>query len=207
MILMHEDWQRDTLQWSWICGRGMARWLSQSDRSVILHPDSSSGKAEREGRRQREKERERGIYIIRTTEAGRIIPRSVITSLRVESTGDRCRPSPRKAVARVSERINQGQVCGALQFKISNVSSRSLLRFWWISFVSWGKLGKGAVPLFLWTLWEDWESFELDSIRIWKFFYSVDDIRSANLIYYYENKLIFNLKKTGIRALEVLLYG
>lgn len=68
-------------------------------------------------------------------------------------------------------------------------------------------LRKGAVPLFLWTLWEDWESFELDSIRIWKFFYSVDDIRSANLIYYYENKLIFNLKKTGIRALEVLLYG
>lgn len=40
-----------------------------------------------------------------------------------------------------------------------------------------------------------------------KFFYSVDDIRSMNLIYYYENKLIFNLKKTGIRALEVLLYG
>lgn len=138
---------------------------------------------------ERERERERGIYIIRTTEAGRIIPRSVITSLRVESTGDRCRPSPRKAVARVSERINQGQVCGALQFKISNVSSRSLLRFWWISFVSWGKLGKGAVPLFLWNSFIQWMIFVV------------------NLIYYYENKLIFNLKKTGIRALEVLLYG
>lgn len=138
MILMHEDWQRDTLQWSWICGRGMARWLSQSDRSVILHPDSSSGKAEREGRRQREKERERGIYIIRTQGELYRDPSLHLSesNLPVIDAG----PSPRKAVARVSERINQGQVCGALQFKISNVSSRSLLRFWWISFVSWGKV-------------------------------------------------------------------
>ena len=120
-------------------------WLSQSDRSVILHPDSSPGKAER-GEREREKE---GYISYVRQRQGELYgePRSVITSLRVESTDDRCRPlSWRKAVARVSERINQ--VRGALQLKISNVSYElavvitllmDLLRF----------LRKPAVPLFL----------------------------------------------------------
>lgn len=147
MILMQEDWHRDTLQWSWICGRGMAAVVAFTKRPLRNPTSGFLSRKAREGR-EREKEREGYISYVRQRQ-GELYgePRSVITSLRVESTDDRCRPlSWRKAVARVSERINQ--VRGALQLKISNVSYElavvitllmDLLRF----------LRKPAVPLFL----------------------------------------------------------
>lgn len=56
MILMHEDWHRDTLEWSWICGRGTVAFTKRP-----LRNPTSGFLSRKEGR-----ERER-VYIIRGT--------------------------------------------------------------------------------------------------------------------------------------------
>lgn len=157
MILMHEDWHRDTLEWSWICGRGTVAFTKRP-----LRNPTSGFLSRKEGR-----ERER-VYIIRgtgrqgelygeprrTTAIRHYISASrIYTAGPMIDAGDRGRQWPVNELTRIRYAIEDFE--------------RELLGFWWIFFVSWTNLVQ--VPLFLRAvkagLWKIRNEWSRDSIR------------------------------------------